>query len=206
MTANGMEEFGADQCSMHGPPTEPTLTPAELQKRMEAGTPMALIDIREHGEYNAAHIPGASSVPRRLIESTLSRLVPTPHIPVVLYDDDGRRAMLAAETVSAMGYGFLDVLTGGINRWASEGGNPFANAKWDEAWKTSTVNDEQWAEIRAGLRDESHRWLQILGSPRDVSAVELSGMIGEIAHVAYHLGAMRQIATSARGPRAGTFA
>jgi hypothetical protein len=93
-----------------------------------------------------------------------------------------------------------------FNRWASEGGNPFANAKWDEAWKTSTVNDEQWAEIRAGLRDESHRWLQILGSPRDVSAVELSGMIGEIAHVAYHLGAMRQIATSARGPRAGTFA
>jgi rhodanese-related sulfurtransferase len=116
-----MEDFGADQCSMHGPPTEPTLAPAELQKRIEAGTPMALIDIREHGEYNAAHIPGASSVPRRLLESTLARLVPTPHIPIVLYDDDGRRAMLAAETVSAMGYGFLDVLTGGINRWASEG-------------------------------------------------------------------------------------
>ena len=92
------------------------------------------------------------------------------------------------------------------NRWASQGGNPFANAKWDEAWKTSTVNDEQWAEIRAGLRDESHRWLQVLGSPRDVSTVELSGMIGEIVHVAYHLGAMRQIAASARGPRDGTFA
>jgi rhodanese-related sulfurtransferase len=82
---------------------------------------MALIDVREHGEYNAAHIPGASSVPRRLMETTISRLVPTPHIPVVLYDDDGRRALLAAETLSAMGYGFLDVLTGGINRWASEG-------------------------------------------------------------------------------------
>ena len=60
--------------------------------------------------------------------------------------------------------------------------------------------------IRAGLRDESHRWLQVLGSPRDVSTVELSGMIGEIVHVAYHLGAMRQIAASARGPRDGTFA
>ncbi|HYU20948.1 MAG TPA: rhodanese-like domain-containing protein, partial [Chloroflexota bacterium] len=24
---------------------------------------LALIDVREHGEYNAAHIPGASSVP-----------------------------------------------------------------------------------------------------------------------------------------------
>ena len=93
-----------------------------------------------------------------------------------------------------------------FNRWASEGGNPFADAKWDDAWKTSTVNDEEWAEIRAGLRDEAHRWSQVLGSPRDVSTVELSGMIGETVHIAYHLGAMRQIAASARGPREGTYA
>src|SRR6478752_10674709 len=35
-----------------------------------------------------------------------------------------------------------------MNRWAREGGNPFANAKWDEAWKTSVVDDSRWAEIR----------------------------------------------------------
>ena len=28
-----------------------------------------------------------------------------------------------------------------MNRWAAEGGNPFADAKWDEAWRTSGVND-----------------------------------------------------------------
>lgn len=93
-----------------------------------------------------------------------------------------------------------------MNRWASEGGNPFADARWDEAWKISTVDEEQWSEIRNGLRDEAHRWLEVLGSPRDVRSVELSGMIGSIAHFAYHLGAMRQIAASARGPRDGTFA
>ncbi len=92
-----------------------------------------------------------------------------------------------------------------MNRWASEGGNPFANAKWDEAWKTSTVDEERWSEIRNGLRDEAHRWLQVLGSPREVTSVELSGLIGSIAHFAYHVGAMRQIAASARGPRDGTF-
>ena len=92
-----------------------------------------------------------------------------------------------------------------MNRWASEGGNPFADAKWDEAWKTSLVDDEEWDEIRAGLRDEAHGWLRALGSPRNVSRVELSGMIGSIAHLAYHLGAMRQIATNARGPKDGTF-
>ncbi len=93
-----------------------------------------------------------------------------------------------------------------MNRWASEGGNPFADARWDEAWKISTVDEEQWSEIRNGLRDEAHRWLEVLGSPREVRSVELSGMIGSIAHFAYHLGAMRQIVASARGPRDGTFA
>src|SRR5947207_4096353 len=80
-----------------------------------------------------------------------------------------------------------------MNRWAAEGGDPFADAMWDEAWKTSEVDTAGWNEIREGLRDEAHRWLQALGSPRDPSEVELSGMIASIAHLAYHLGAIRQI-------------
>ena len=92
-----------------------------------------------------------------------------------------------------------------MNRWAEEGGNPFANAKWDEAWKTSEVDAAEWQEIRSGLRDEAHRWLKVLNSPRDVAEVELSGMIGSIAHLGYHLGAIRQINKDARGPKEGTF-
>jgi hypothetical protein len=92
-----------------------------------------------------------------------------------------------------------------MNRWASEGGDPFADARWDDAWMTSRVNDSEWTEIRAGLRDEAHQWLEALGSPRDVSGVELSGMIASVAHLAYHLGAIRQIASNARGPKEGTF-
>ena len=92
-----------------------------------------------------------------------------------------------------------------MNRWASEGGDPFSDAKWDEAWKTTRVNDGEWAAIRDGLRGETHRWLQALGSPREVAPVELNGMIASIAHLAYHLGAVRQIAAGARGPREGTF-
>ena len=92
-----------------------------------------------------------------------------------------------------------------MNRWASEGGNPFANAKWDEAWKTSHVDARQWDEIRGGLRTEAHRWLEALGTPRETTTVELSGMIGSIAHLAYHLGAIRQIDKIARGPKEGTF-
>ena len=92
-----------------------------------------------------------------------------------------------------------------MNRWAAEGGNPFADATWDEAWKVSAVDDAAWLEIRDGLRHEATRWEQALASPRDASDVELSGMIGSIAHLAYHLGAIRQISKDTRGPKEGTF-
>jgi hypothetical protein len=92
-----------------------------------------------------------------------------------------------------------------MNRWAADGGNPFANAKWDEAWKTSGVDTPAWTAIREGLRDEAHRWLTALSTPREVSDIELTGLMASIAHLAYHLGAIRQIARDARGPREGTF-
>jgi len=92
-----------------------------------------------------------------------------------------------------------------MNRWASEGGNPFADATWDAAWKISIVDANAWQEIRDGLRDEAHRWVQALTAPREVTDVELTGMIASIAHLAYHLGAIRQIDKQARGPREGTF-
>jgi hypothetical protein len=92
-----------------------------------------------------------------------------------------------------------------MNRWASEGGDPFADARWDEAWKTADVDAAGWEEIRNSLREEAHRWLQTLGSFREAVDVEVTGMVASIAHLAYHLGAIRQIDASTRGPREGTF-
>jgi hypothetical protein len=92
-----------------------------------------------------------------------------------------------------------------MNRWAREGGNPFADAKWDEAWKTSVVDASTWTDIRAGLRDETQRWLEMLQSPRECSGIQLTGMMSSVAHLAYHLGAIRQIKKTVRGPKEGTF-
>jgi hypothetical protein len=118
--------------------------------------------------------------------------------------DDASRSVHDGATIAAhvqhLRYG-LSLM----NRWATEGGNPFADAKWDEAWKTSSVDATEWDDIRNGLREEAHRWLRTLSSPRDVTGVELSGMAASIAHLAYHLGAIRQIDKQARGPKEGTF-
>ena len=92
-----------------------------------------------------------------------------------------------------------------MNRWLSDGSNPFADATWDEAWLISTVDDAEWAEIRAGLADEAKRWHAALELPRDLASAELRGVISSVVHVAYHLGAIRQIHKATRGPKEGTF-
>ena len=87
-----------------------------------------------------------------------------------------------------------------MNRW-SAGENPFQDADWTVSWRITNVSDDQWRTIRAQLAEETRRWQAALESPRDVNAMELAGVVGSIGHLAYHLGAIRQIHGAARGPR-----
>jgi hypothetical protein len=86
-----------------------------------------------------------------------------------------------------------------LNRW-SAGENPFRDADWTVSWRKTQVSDDGWRELRAALGDEAHRWLKTLGTAREVNDIELNGVVGSIAHLAYHLGAIRQINRAARGP------
>lgn len=86
-----------------------------------------------------------------------------------------------------------------MNRW-SGGENPFEGADWSVSWRKTTVSDQEWQALLAQLRDEGDRWLAALRQPREVREVELNGIVGSIAHLAYHLGAIRQIDSSLRGP------
>jgi hypothetical protein len=86
-----------------------------------------------------------------------------------------------------------------MNRW-SAGENPFGSADWSASWTKTTVSDAEWQTRRAELRTEATRWLAALRTPREVQPVELNGIVGSIAHLAYHLGAIRQINQATRGP------
>jgi hypothetical protein len=89
-----------------------------------------------------------------------------------------------------------------LNQWSGGDPNPWATADWAASWTRGTVDDNGWAELRSRLANEARRWQQALEQPRDFSDVELNGVIGSIAHLAYHLGAIRQIDASAQGPKA----
>ena len=45
----------------------------------------------------------------------------------------------------------------------------------------------------------------MLKSGKAATGVELTGMMSSVAHLAYHVGAIRQINKDARGPKEGTF-
>jgi hypothetical protein len=90
-----------------------------------------------------------------------------------------------------------------MNRW-NAGENPFKDADWSASWKKTAVSEDEWQMLRAQLRTEAAGWLNGLRMPREAQEIELNGMIGSIAHLAYHLGAIRQIDRAARGPAEGS--
>ena len=112
---------------------------------------------------------------------------------------DASRARDGGATIAA----HVDHVTYGLslmNRWAA-GENPFADADWAAAWRTSSVDEKRWTELRRALRDQVTRWLEAMRTPRDLQRIELDGMIASVVHLAYHLGAIRQIVPELRGPK-----
>ena len=89
-----------------------------------------------------------------------------------------------------------------MNRWAAGEKNPWTQADWTASWRKTSVTESEWKQLRASLGEEARRWADAVSTPRDVDEIELNGILGSIAHVAYHLGAIRQMDRAARGPSA----
>ncbi len=89
-----------------------------------------------------------------------------------------------------------------LNRWADRVSPPWPEMDWTASWRRTVVSDESWRSLRDDLRREAARWAGALDAPRDVSDVEAGWMAGSVAHLAYHLGAIRQIDAATRGPTA----
>jgi catechol 2,3-dioxygenase-like lactoylglutathione lyase family enzyme len=88
-----------------------------------------------------------------------------------------------------------------LNRWA-RGDDPWPGANYGASWGRQQVTEDQWRALRNALATEAKAWLEAMDQPRawdDASATEA---VGSVAHQAYHLGAIRQLATTAAGPRA----
>jgi len=88
-----------------------------------------------------------------------------------------------------------------FNRWSHGERDPFSSADWSESWKRTTVSNSSWASLREELGRELHAWRSAIKTPRPMNDVALKGVISSVAHLAYHLGAIRQMDQRIRGPR-----
>jgi hypothetical protein len=87
-----------------------------------------------------------------------------------------------------------------LNKWAS--GESILETDWTESWQKDVLSDAEWKTLRDNLRREATAWAEALGKLRDVNEMQAGWMGGSVAHVAYHLGAIRQIDRATRGPTA----
>ncbi len=92
---------------------------AEKSKELYDSKSAVWIDVREPGEWDAGHIPGATLVP-------LNTLLVSPRNylngdGVVFYCAQGVRSAVACEVAAAVGLTKIYNLEGGIQDWVAKG-------------------------------------------------------------------------------------
>jgi rhodanese-related sulfurtransferase len=86
------------------------------------GAELALLDVREAGEFGEGHLLFATPLPYSRLERDVSALVPRRSTRTVLCDDGASGvAALAARRLHAAGYPDVSVLEAGTRGWAREG-------------------------------------------------------------------------------------
>ena len=92
-----------------------------LKDWLSDGAEIALLDVREHGQYGEGHPFFAVPLPYSRFELGLSDLVPNPRARLVLCDGGDGIAVRAATRAEALGYRGVRILAGGADAWRQAG-------------------------------------------------------------------------------------
>jgi rhodanese-related sulfurtransferase len=109
----------------------PEISPAQAAEADNNAELAVIVDVREPGEYQESHVPRAVNIPRGVLELRADPASPvtdpalsadqSARILVYCTKGPGARSLLAAQTLSSMGYEHVEVLGGGLNAWAEAG-------------------------------------------------------------------------------------
>jgi molybdopterin/thiamine biosynthesis adenylyltransferase/rhodanese-related sulfurtransferase len=99
----------------------PEERPADVQRRLTSGEPIALIDVRDPDEYRDGYIEPATNISWGFLEFRVASVVGDPETPIVLYCQSGLRSMLAARVLKDLGYPNVVSLKGGYQQWVQAG-------------------------------------------------------------------------------------
>jgi len=103
------------------------ITPVTLKQWLHDGQEIAVLDIREHGQYGEEHLFYIVSVPYSKLEIEVARLVPHKNVRMVLVGDElDALSSKAHQRLNAIGYQNIHVLGGGMPAWKKAGFEVFA--------------------------------------------------------------------------------
>ena len=100
-----------------------TITPRELDDRLQQGEKLHLLDVRTPAEHAEIHVPGVQLVPLDRLDATklASANGFAKDQPLYIYCRTGNRAKQAAEKLEKSGYAQCCVVEGGTMAWAEAG-------------------------------------------------------------------------------------
>ncbi len=73
-------------------------------------------------------------------------------------------------------------------------GGPPQEGDWESSWARQEVNEEEWEELKKDVRYQYEFFLNYFQQPPDFPSQDHAlGFTAQLPHMAYHLGAIRQI-------------
>ncbi|MDO8954193.1 MAG: rhodanese-like domain-containing protein [Gammaproteobacteria bacterium] len=91
-----------------------------LKQKLDANTPICLIDVRETAEFQANKLPKAKHLSKGMVEIHIHNLAQKDDV-VILYCGGGNRSVLAADNLQKMGYSNVLSMQGGYKAWIAAG-------------------------------------------------------------------------------------
>lgn len=93
-------------------------------------------------------------------------------------------------TIAAHVYHVLFALQNGN----SNIGRPAPEGTWESSWERQTVDEAEWERLKSVVRDEYEFMMDFMALNEDWSNADMAtGCLGQLAHMGYHLGAIRAL-------------
>jgi rhodanese-related sulfurtransferase len=101
--------------------TTRTVSSQNLKNMLHDGAELALLDVREDGQFGEGHLLFATPLPYSRLELGIPALVPRKSARIVLCDDGDGVAERGVKRLNTIGYTDVSVLAGGNPAWTAAG-------------------------------------------------------------------------------------
>ena len=141
-----------------------------LKSWLSDGRELALIDVREAGQFGEAHLFFAVPLPYSRFEVALPALLPNPAVRLVFCDAGDGIAERAADRAEALGYRDVHVLAGGIEGWKRAGYTLYAGVNVPSKTFGELIEHERHtprvtAEAVENMREAGENFVIVDGRP-----------------------------------------